>query len=170
MIIFNLNTVLIIILFYIIAFSIYVLKLYIRNSRNPNRSSLPSGILLGILLMLIFYIIILSYLIKIPSFKSNYVYECFPVRYLPLPMGNEQRCSNIVLFNLTFPLEANRVVNVKPEKLLNNHFIPINGIHGSYSPINYENCVITPGTSFFYYCMEYASRDTKLYFMNVKNA
>ena len=173
----SLNTFLIITLFYLIGFAIYVFNAYLsskskkfKKSKQIKKSGKWNIIMLGILIMLIFYIIILSYLIKIPSFKPYYVYECFPVKYIPLPLLNESRCSKIILFNLTFPLEANRVMHVKPEKLLNNKIITFNEPHGAYlKDTHLDNCILEPGTAFFYYCMEYDSRDPKLYFMNVKN-
>jgi len=169
----SLNTFLIIVLFYIILFTGYVLKIYFNTRKTKSRKNnpIPNTIILGVLILLISYIIILSYLIKIPSYKSFYMYECFPVKYIPLPLLNESRCSKIILFNLTFPLEPNRVLYVKPDKLLNNYSISFNENHGAYlgKNTNFDNCILEPGTAFFYYCMEYDTRDSNLYFMNVKN-
>ena len=169
----SLNTLLIIVLFYIILFTGYILKIYFNSQKTKskrNNNPIPNTIILGVLILLIFYIIILSYLIKIPSYKSFYMYECFPVKYIPLPLLNESRCSKIILFNLTFPLEPNRVLHVKPDKLLNNRFISFNENHGAYlgKNTNFDNCILEAGTAFFYYCMEYDTRDSNLYFMNVK--
>ena len=161
-------------LFYAILFTGYVLNVYFNSrktkSKTKTKSNIPSTIILGILVLLVFYIMLLSYLIEIPSYKPFYLYECFPVKYIPLPLLNETRCSKILLFNLTFPLEPNRIVSVKPDKLLNNHFISYNEPHGAYlgKNLNFDNCILEAGTAFFYYCMEYDSNDHNLYFMNVK--
>jgi len=167
----NVNTALICIEFIIIAFSIYLVRMYYSSksekprSQDPKKSNqtLNRGTIMFLIIMCICYILILSWFIKIPSFKPYYLYSCFPVRIVPIPKQNEPRCADIVVFNLTRELTENYVVNVKPssayEKMV---FI------GHDQSIN-SPCLFQKNTIFLYYCMEYGTTTNSLYYIMVKN-
>ena len=155
----NANTGLICIEFMLIIFTTYLLKLYFSKSK---KKPFNNNVILFLILMCIIYVAILSWFIKIPSFKPYYLYSCFPIRMVPIPKRNEPRCADIVVFNLTAPLSENHVLNVKPKL--------------AYSSMIYSNvdtvqnpCVLQKNTIFLYYCMEYGETNNLLYYILVKN-
>jgi hypothetical protein len=151
------NTALICILLICITFTIYLLKLYLSKSKKKPFSN---NVILFLLITCIIYIIFISWFIKLPSYKSYYIYSCFPVRIIPLPKQNELRCSDVILFNLTSPLTPNHVLNVKP-KLIYSSMIIYNN--------NTIPCLFQQNTMFLYYCMEYGTNDNILYYMLAKS-
>ena len=153
----NANNALICVSFMLTLFTIYLLKLYFSKSK---KKPVNNNVILFLIIMCIIYIIILSWFIKIPSFKPYYLYSCFPVRIVPIPKPDEPRCSDIVIFNLTSQLIENHVINVKPRL--------------AYSSMNYLNdiqnpCLLEKNTIFLYYCMEYGETNDLLYYIMVKN-
>ena len=153
----NANNALICVSFMLILFTIYLLKLYFSKSK---KKPVNNNVILFLIIMCIIYIIILSWFIKMPSFKPYYLYSCFPVRIVPIPKLNESRCSDLVVFNLTSQLTENHVVNVKPKL--------------AYSSMSYLNdiqnpCLLEKNTIFLYYCMEYGETNDLLYYILVKN-
>ena len=159
MIFFDFNTSIILLLVIISGFSIYLLKLYLSKSK---KKPLNDSTILILFSVCIVYIIILSWFVKIPTFKPYYLYSCYPVRMVPIPKVNETRCADLVLFNLTSELLENRVLNVKPKILYERM-----RIFNNYIPNN--PCLFQQKTIFLYYCMEYGTINDKLYYMLVKN-
>lgn len=153
----NINNALICITLVLIMFSAYLLKLYFTKSK---KKPLNNNIILFLFIMCVVYIIILSWFIKIPSFKPYYLYSCFPIRMVPIPKQNEMRCSDIVVFNLTSQLTENHVMNVKPN-LAYSSMIYLNN--------NSNVCYLQKNTIFLYYCMEYGETNDLLYYILIKN-
>ena len=151
------NETLILLEFFIIGFTIYVLKIYCSNSK---KKPLPNNMLLFILIMLSFYMIIISYFIKLPSSAPFYLYSCYGVKILPLPKYNDTRCTNMIIFNLTSPLEVGKITNIKPTNLNKNNMY----LFGT----QYNECLIQKNTIFLYYCMNYATTDSNLYYIKTE--